>query len=106
MSVWEVTQFRWSTNGTVRVLEDGELLIEEEFSFLPHWQETPISVSIPGLEAGRHDFIIEVENEDGMVSSINVSVNIPSNILLYGGIAVVVVVVVIVIVNFFNKRRK
>jgi hypothetical protein len=105
MSVWEVTQFRWSTNGTVRVLEDGELLAEEEFSFLPHWQETPISVSIPGLEAGRHDFTVEIENEDGMVSSCNVSVYI-SAILLYGGIVVGAAVVVIVIVYFFNKRRK
>ena len=106
MSVWEVTQFRWSTNGTVRVLKDGNLLTEEEFTFLPHWQETPLSVAIPGLGEGIHNVTVEVENEDGMVTSFIVTINVPANILLYGAIVAGVAVAVIVIVYFFNKKRK
>jgi len=106
VSVWEVTQFRWATNGTVRVLEGGDLLTEAEFTFLPHWQETQLSVSIPGLAAGIHNVTLEIENQDGMITSIIVTINVPNNILLYGAIVAGVAVTVLVVVYFFNKKRK
>ncbi|MFW9809080.1 MAG: aryl-sulfate sulfotransferase [Candidatus Thorarchaeota archaeon] len=105
MSVWEVTQFRWTTNGSVRVFEDGELLTEEEFTFLPHWQETPLSISLPGLAAGSHELTIEIENEDGMTSSIDLGITIPSDILLYGAIIGGVAVVLVVVLYFWIKKR-
>ncbi len=106
MSVWDVTQFRWATNGTVRVLEGGDLLTEAEFTFLPHWQETPLSISIPGLAAGIHNVTLEIENQDGMITSIIVTINVPNDILLYGAIVAGVAVTVLVVVYFFNKKRK
>ena len=105
MSVWEVTQFRHVTNGTIRVLEDSVLLVEGDFEFLPHWQETLISISIPGLEPGRHDLTIEIENEDGFVSSVDISLIIPNMALFYGSIVGGLAIGVIVITYLIKKRR-
>ena len=70
MNVWEVTQFRYSTNGTVRVLEGTDLLASGNFTFLPHWQVTPLSIMVPELGAGQHNLTVQIENEDGMMTSI------------------------------------
>ena len=105
MSVWEVTQFRHATNGTIRVLEDSVLLTEGDFEFLPHWQETLISISIPGLEPRRHDLTIEIENEDGFVSSVNISLIIPNMTLFYGSIVGGLAIGIIVITYLVKKRK-
>jgi len=105
LNVWEVTQFRKATNGTLRVLEAGTLLIEEDFEFLAHWQVTPISTLMPSLAAGTHNLTIQIVNEDGMITTIVVSIDIPVDFLLYGVIAAGAIVGVIVIVYFFKKKR-
>jgi hypothetical protein len=104
LNVWEVTQFRWSTNGTISVFENDALLTEEDFTFLPHWQVTQLSIPVTGLAAGQHNLTLQIENEDGMVTTIIVSINIPMDLLLYGVIAVGAVVGVVVIVYFFKKK--
>ncbi|MHA1927661.1 MAG: aryl-sulfate sulfotransferase [Candidatus Thorarchaeota archaeon] len=106
LNVWEVTQFRKSTNGTITVLEDATLLTEEDFTFLPHWQVTPLSIPVTGLAAGQHNLTVQIENEDGMVTSIIITIDVPNDILLYGAIVAGVAVAVIVIVYFFTKKRK
>jgi len=73
MNVWEVAQFRYSTNGTVRVLEGTNLLTSENFTFIPHWQVTPLSISVPELGAGQHSLTIQIENQDGMMTSLMIS---------------------------------
>ncbi len=70
LNVWEVTQFRYSTNGTVRVLEGTNLLAHENFTFLPHWEVTPLSIMTPELGTGEHNLTIQIENEDGMMTSV------------------------------------
>ncbi|MGY5860297.1 MAG: aryl-sulfate sulfotransferase [Candidatus Thorarchaeota archaeon] len=104
LNVWEVTQFRWTTNGTITVLEDGVLLTEEDFTFLPHWQVTSLSIPVTGLAAGQHNLTVQIENEDGRMTTIIVSIDIPMDLLLYGVVAVGAVVVVVVIIYFYKKK--
>ncbi|MFW9794976.1 MAG: aryl-sulfate sulfotransferase [Candidatus Thorarchaeota archaeon] len=104
ISVWEVTQFRWTTNGTVRIFENSVLLMEEDFEFLPHWQETELSLVIPGLASGEHQLTIEVENEDGVVGSVDITVQVADYTIFYVAIAGVAIVLVIVIVIYVKRK--
>jgi hypothetical protein len=105
LSVWETTHLRWTTSGALRVYEGTTLLIEENFDFLPHWQETPLSLVIPGLAAGAHNITIEVENEDGFTNSLDLTIAISDYTLLYVAIAGGVAVVAIVVVIYLKKKK-
>jgi hypothetical protein len=105
LNVWEVTQFRWITNGTISVFEDGALLTEHDFEFLPHWQVTELSIPVTGLAAGQHNLTVQIENEDGASTTIIVSIDVPTDLLIYGVIGVGAVVVLVVIVYFYKTKR-
>jgi hypothetical protein len=84
---------------------DMVVLATEDFDFLPHWQETEIILDIPGLQPGTYNIQIVVENADGVQAEIVVTIEVPSNLLLFLGLGGVAVVAIVLIVYFVRFRK-
>ena len=67
LSVWDNFKSRIYTDGSLSIYDDEDnLLLEKNFQFLPHWQETEVDFSISDLTAGTHDLEIVIENSAGL----------------------------------------
>ncbi len=67
LSVWDNFKSRIYTNGSLSIYDDEDnLLLEKNFQFKPHWQETEVNFSISELTAGTHDLDIVIENSAGL----------------------------------------
>jgi hypothetical protein len=106
LSVWDIFKARATRPGTITATSaDMVVLATEDFDFLPHWQETEITLDIPGLEPGTHNIQILIENTEGVEAEIVVVIEVPSALLLYLGLGAVAVVAIVVIVYFVKFRE-
>ena len=105
LRLWDTFSRRYSSDGVVRVLEGTEEIYEAEFEFLPHWQENQLSVDIAGLAVGSHNLGIEIENSDGVIASVSITVDVQLNLILYGAIASGAIAIVVVTVIVLKKRK-
>lgn len=71
VSVWNTHRTRYHSKAIIRVFNDKDLLVEKSFEFLPHWQETILSLEVP--YSTKNDLRFTVENSDGKTVEKNLS---------------------------------
>ncbi|MGY5876993.1 MAG: aryl-sulfate sulfotransferase [Candidatus Thorarchaeota archaeon] len=111
LKTWNTLRTREPYPGKVQVWEENTLLREMDFSFMPHWQETEVTVDIPMLNGGLHNLdVILVNNDDIASEAINVEVEVVGElptepepesgpVLLYAGIAASAIVVIVILMR-------
>jgi hypothetical protein len=106
ITVWNSFRERKSSSGRVVVLSGESVLTEQNFEFLPYWQDTYLSIEIPTekYKSGKHELVFAVENSDGIsrIISLNLSVKRADSVgMLIGFMTLIMVTIVIRI-----RRRK
>ncbi|MHA2255738.1 MAG: hypothetical protein ACXAAM_06685, partial [Candidatus Heimdallarchaeaceae archaeon] len=68
LTVWNSFKNRIPEDASLEVYNEESLLLQVDFSFLPDWQDTKLSLEIPTLDyrRGTHNITIVVENADGL----------------------------------------
>jgi hypothetical protein len=105
-SAWDIFQRRHTADVTVRVFEGITLLAEENLEFLPHWQETQLSVIVPALVPGTHNVTLELENREGVTTQTTLLITVTTiTPILLGAAAITVVVIVLIVITQLWKKR-
>ena len=110
LSVWDNFKSRIYTNGSLSIYDDEDnLLLEKDFKFLPHWQETQLNFSISALTltAGIYTLNIVVENSAGLstTQSITLTVQTTSGTSGFGAFVAFLGVIGLVLVYQRRKRK-
>jgi hypothetical protein len=106
VSVWDIYQKPTSTSGTITATTaDMVVLANEDFDFLPHWEETEIVLELEGLADGIHYIQILVENDEGIQHEKVVRIEVVSNLPLYLAIGGAAVLILVVVVYFWSKKK-
>jgi hypothetical protein len=68
VTVWNSFRERSSSTGRVVVLDGDTVLLDQNINFLPFWQDTELSITIPTNEykKGIYNLTIAIENADGI----------------------------------------
>ncbi|UCG04263.1 MAG: aryl-sulfate sulfotransferase, partial [Candidatus Heimdallarchaeota archaeon] len=76
LSVWNTHRTRYPTQAKILFYLGKNILINESFNFLPHWQETQLTYEIPYQNSSINEIKILVENSDGKRAESNLTVSI------------------------------
>ncbi|MGY5852398.1 MAG: aryl-sulfate sulfotransferase [Candidatus Thorarchaeota archaeon] len=105
LTTWNCIKEHYSSQATFRVLEGQITVYEDDFRFSPHWMPTYLFLDLTRLTAGHHNLTIEIENIDGVVGSLYISVDGPaSDMAIFYFIAGSGVVAVMVTVVYIKRR--
>ncbi len=75
LSVWDNFKSRIYTDGSLSIYDDDvNLILEKNFHFRPHWQETELDFTIPDLTTGTYDLEIVIENSAGLAATQSLTV--------------------------------
>lgn len=106
LTVWNSFKNRIPENAKLKIYLEEQLLTSLDFSFLPDWQETELSIDIPSddFRRGTHSLSISVENLDGLLTIMNLDVKVSkvvsANLMITMGTAILASIII------RKKRRK
>ena len=87
-SVWNSYRNRLPVTGYVRILDNNTILAEQEIEFKNHWQETIINFDLSSLPAGKRNFTLQLENNDGLITSISIIIDMKNTLLIGLGVGI------------------
>ncbi|MFW9786930.1 MAG: aryl-sulfate sulfotransferase [Candidatus Thorarchaeota archaeon] len=113
LTTWNSYKVDATTNGTLKVLVNGNERYSELFQFLPHWLPNNFEISLSNLPTNVNYIQITVTNDDGSVGSLVVYGELPTP-MQFGlalpltitiAVAIPVVIVVLNKTGRLNLRR-
>jgi hypothetical protein len=105
LSVWDTFKRRLTTDGTIRVTDtEMNVLVEEDFEFLPYWQETQLEIQVTGLPAGENNLQVEIENSDGVKAETVITITVQADLIPYVVVGAGAIVVVVIVLIIYKKR--
>ena len=105
LKTWNSIRLHYPSAGTVSILEDDNVLLSQEFEFLPHWQATELELNITGLKKGSHDLQLIIENSDGIITVVDIILDITHADGFTIAMTIIPLCSVAVIVYVYKKRR-
>ncbi|MFX0209654.1 MAG: aryl-sulfate sulfotransferase [Candidatus Hodarchaeota archaeon] len=76
LSVWNTYRTRYPSRAKISFKHGEEILLNDSFDFLPHWQETKLTYEVPYHYSSKNEIKVVVENSDGVRGISNLSVTI------------------------------
>ncbi|MFW9906305.1 MAG: hypothetical protein ACFFFH_18435 [Candidatus Thorarchaeota archaeon] len=73
LSNWDVIRRRYHINATINIVNSSDILVNKEFQYLPHYQETRFSIMILEFSIEVYALEIIIENPDGIKAVENIS---------------------------------
>ncbi len=86
LQTWDCMRYTYDTSAVLRILDGEEQLFNHEFDFLAFWEPNEISLELTGLGTGEHNLILQVENVDGLIGSVDLTIVIELNVGLLVGV--------------------
>jgi len=114
LTTWNSYKIDGITNGTLKVIVNGNELYSESFEFLTHWQPNNFEVSLADLPGNLNYLYVSVTNDDGQEGIFLIYGELPKPVspmnftfpLIVGAaVAIPVVIVFLIKTGRLNLRR-
>ena len=97
VSTWNNFKQDAESNGTLKVIVNGNELHDESFKFMTHWQSTDFEISLSSLPSTVNYILISVTNSDGLEGTFLIYGALPTTATPIQPIFLLMVVIVVAI---------
>ena len=76
VSTWNTIRVNYHENATLSIYKNSTKIKDIQFQFEPYWQQTSLQYNLKDLTAGTYNYTLVVTNNEGLASSVTVSVTV------------------------------
>lgn len=100
----------YKSNATASIYNsENELLLNQEFQFNKYWQKTNLQLELNNLSQGRNELTLVIENSDGKMNSVTITIKVVNMVTTTLGIVIPIVIInailVPIIILHYKKGR-